>query len=613
MRNAIRAALIFAAALLFPALASAQCAFSSPVPSNTIVGRLGVGPGPCRAIPFSVLASQLQLSSNMVIGPPSSTVGDLAVWNNATGGLLKDGGGASITGNYNWTGNQYFGSGTPWVDVKSGANGCAAAAGNGTTDDTAAIQCQLNWINTNLGGGVVFLPHGNYLVSGGGLVVKGSTFLQGQTRFVTAITSNTDSTVITFDAATCKFGAGMADVGAYGWINASATQDTVIIGLNCPVTLSRLYAWGGHHALNTAGADGTYSDSFFCGWTGDNVFSTGANWYYSVKLDACSNPSVGSAFEQGASSLTTAENYFYRVDLSCGTCTNSIKINDGGGSQAITFFYGAITSKPIVISNARTTSFIGGELSTSITGAGLMNITGAYAGSSTTPSGGTYSCAGNTNIVCANPIQSGGTGATTAAGARTNLGLSAAGTSGQVQYNNSGAFGGFTLNGDCTLNTATGAITCLDTNGVPFTAGATNSTAAEQARLSFRIMTSCITGVNFNSANTDNAIAFVMPTGFARILPYLVSIQNASHTLVTATFGMFTATAGGGVAIKAAGTAITVSATTDATANNFQQVGIAGITTFNAANLSNTIYFRVGTAEGAAATADVCFDYFVRP
>jgi hypothetical protein len=53
--------------------------------------------------------------------------------------------------------------------------------------------------------------------------------------------------------------------------------------------------------------------------------------------------------------------------------------------------------------------------------------------------------------------------------------------------------------------------------------------------------------------STDNAIAFVMPTGFTRILPYLVSIQNASHTLTTATFGMFTATGGGGFTIQTVG------------------------------------------------------------
>jgi hypothetical protein len=37
--------------------------------------------------------------------------------------------------------------------------------------------------------------------------------------------------------------------------------------------------------------------------------------------------------------------------------------------------------------------------------------------------------------------------------------LAAGGTSGQVQHNNAGALGGFTMNGDAILNTGTGALT----------------------------------------------------------------------------------------------------------------------------------------------------------
>lgn len=44
--------------------------------------------------------------------------------------------------------------------------------------------------------------------------------------------------------------------------------------------------------------------------------------------------------------------------------------------------------------------------------------------------------------------------------------LTPAGTSGQVQYNNSGALGGFTVSGDGTLNTTTGALIVTKLNGV---------------------------------------------------------------------------------------------------------------------------------------------------
>lgn len=52
------------------------------------------------------------------------------------------------------------------------------------------------------------------------------------------------------------------------------------------------------------------------------------------------------------------------------------------------------------------------------------------------------------------------------------------GTSGQTQYNNAGSFGGYTMSQDCTLNTATGVITCTATNGTAFGALATVVPAA---------------------------------------------------------------------------------------------------------------------------------------
>lgn len=50
----------------------------------------------------------------------------------------------------------------------------------------------------------------------------------------------------------------------------------------------------------------------------------------------------------------------------------------------------------------------------------------------------------------------------------------AGGTNGQIQYNNSSALAGFTMNGDCTVVVSTGAITCTKTNGAPFGPSATN-------------------------------------------------------------------------------------------------------------------------------------------
>lgn len=154
-------------------------------------------------------------------------------------------------------------------------------------------------------------------------------------------------------------------------------------------------------------------------------------------------------------------------------------------------------------------------------------------------------------------------------------------------------------------------------NTVPVNKGGTGvtTTAGEQARLNIGILSACTAGVNFNAGNADTAIALTMPTGFTRLFPFRVNITNASHTLVTATFGVFPATAGAGLAIVSGGSAVTVSATADATTNNAQTFATPGTASYLAASLAtpNTVYARIGTAEGAAATADVCMDYFVAP
>jgi Pectate lyase superfamily protein len=51
--------LLFTAFLLLPGAAFGQCSFQTPVPPNILIGRLGVTSGPCQAIPFAVLVSQI--------------------------------------------------------------------------------------------------------------------------------------------------------------------------------------------------------------------------------------------------------------------------------------------------------------------------------------------------------------------------------------------------------------------------------------------------------------------------------------------------------------------------------------------------------------------------
>jgi hypothetical protein len=112
-----------------------------------------------------------------------------------------------------------------------------------------------------------------------------------------------------------------------------------------------------------------------------------------------------------------------------------------------------------------------------------------------------------------------------------------------------------------------------------------------------------LTSVNFNSANTDNPIAIPLPTGVTRYQVAGLFLNKASASISTATAGLFTAAAAGGVAIVTGGSAITVTATAADTNNNSQSMTVNNAGT--EAYTETTLYFRVGTAQGSAATADV--------
>jgi len=116
-----------------------------------------------------------------------------------------------------------------------------------------------------------------------------------------------------------------------------------------------------------------------------------------------------------------------------------------------------------------------------------------------------------------------------------------------------------------------------------------------------------LTNINFNATNTDNPIPINLPAGYTRYRIENILISGASGTLSTATCGVFTQPAAAGVAVVTTGTAITVTASAADTNNNMQSLTI---NSQNTLALSDTVlYFRVQTAQGSAATANVFIFY----
>jgi hypothetical protein len=102
--------------------------------------------------------------------------------------------------------------------------------------------------------------------------------------------------------------------------------------------------------------------------------------------------------------------------------------------------------------------------------------------------------------------------------------------------------------------------------------------------------------IDLNTATTDYAITI---SGGTRYRVEKVVVENGSISITTATAGLFTAGGGGGTAI--ANDQALAALTSSAKFLDLTLQAVAGTDLFSA----GTLYFRVGTPQGAAATATV--------
>jgi hypothetical protein len=213
-----------------------------------------------------------------------------------------------------------------------------------------------------------------------------------------------------------------------------------------------------------------------------------------------------------------------------------------------------------------------GVAATMRTNLGLGTIA-TQAASAVAITGGTI--AGITDLA----IADGGTGSSTAAGARTNLGLGTMAT----QAASAVAITGGAITGITDLAVADGG---------------TGASTAADARTNLGIVSGygllgSVTTWDLNSATTDTAFTI----SSARYIIDKITVENASVNLTTATGGVFTAAGGAGTTIAAdqALSALTASTKFD----DLTLQAITGTDVFTA----GTLYARVGSAQGAAATA----------
>lgn len=107
--------------------------------------------------------------------------------------------------------------------------------------------------------------------------------------------------------------------------------------------------------------------------------------------------------------------------------------------------------------------------------------------------------------------------------------------------------------------------------------------------------------VNFNSV-ADTQINLILPSTNYMLEGVWVQNTGTTASLTTAKYGLFSASAGGGTALVASNTVLTA-LTSNAvnTAGSAALVSTANIGAFN----FNPLFFRITTAQGAAATGNV--------
>ena len=155
--------------------------------------------------------------------------------------------------------------------------------------------------------------------------------------------------------------------------------------------------------------------------------------------------------------------------------------------------------------------------------------------------------------------------------------------------------------GGTAANTASGTaldnITGFSATGLLRRTGAGTYAFDLPSRTAFKV-----TGVNFNSANTDNPVAITLPPGAIGYAETRMTIGNASASLSLSTIGLFGAAGGGSAVI--ADNPVTVTTGAPNTGNNMQALAGSANTMWN----YTTLYVRIGTAEGSAATGDVSLE-----
>lgn len=240
MKNLLRALSFLV--MLVPGIAWCQCNSSTPLAANTVLGRLGIGPGPCQAIPFATLSSRLTGAAITLNSGNGQTVpGSISGGNTYTFGATTDtprfagiglggaapatglevynaavaptGNGQGMVGASSFNGGMLIGQGSVYDTVLANKSS-AIALGVTTNTQNVVLQGTLTAASLSTAGTIA----GSLCMTSGGLVlyeaaincfaVSGITVVSGKTLTVdnTIELAGTDGTKFTFPGASDTVG-----------------------------------------------------------------------------------------------------------------------------------------------------------------------------------------------------------------------------------------------------------------------------------------------------------------------------------------------------------------------------------------------------------------------
>lgn len=520
---------------------------------------------------------------------------------------------------------------------------------SGNTDSTTAFQNAINFVQSiaNAGGGVVFVPPGTYYLKSGITITQNTALIGSGLNATFLVCEDQDVNVVSFALGS---GSGLlANLAIYGQgVFKSNTVGNTKAALNVNGvgnTIRDVVVLGGYNNINVPGTD-CFFDNVIPGggaYGAALVYTTGSNWYQRVKADAVGGNGTAVTnsppFPAWAASTPYTTGY---VVVDAGYLIQCVNPGTSGSVLPTLKTYGntitdgaSVTWLLMAPSTFAAMYFDSGAGESSLT---MVDMSGEFNPYSLVVNSSTANIkmdqctlSNSFHLVSCRSFQAtnntivGNTVIDAAYGGNLLLDSNFASSAWNITFGNGASNFAVTNNylstGTITIGTGStnyalsNNIACTVTDnskaGGSYLTPITNITDF-QSQIAEGLLYLKATGVNFNSGSTDTAVPVSLPTGMTRFAMNIMTISNASHSLSTATIGLF-GTTGGGSPTLIADSAITVTSSSDATNNNYQQFAGSATTSYVVANLAHTpnIYVRVGTPEGSAATGDVTI--MIRP